>query len=71
MLEGLERELGLNREQTRISWEVLREFGNLSSATVMFLLHQFARECRPEPGDKGLLMAVGPGFACEMVLLQW
>ena len=71
VLEGLERELGLTREQTRISWEVLREFGNLSSATVMFLLNQFARECRPEPGDKGLLMAVGPGFACEMVLLQW
>jgi alkylresorcinol/alkylpyrone synthase len=71
VLEGLERELGLTREQTGLSWNVLREYGNLSSATVMFLLHQFERDCRPEPGDLGLLMAVGPGFASELVLLRW
>jgi len=70
VLEELEQRLGLSRDQTRISWDVLRDYGNLSSATVMFLLHRFAIECAPEPGDWGLLMAVGPGFACEMVLLK-
>ena len=71
VLEGLQRELALTREQTRLSWDVLREHGNLSSATVLFLLHRFEREVRPEPGDLGLMMAVGPGFSCELVLLQW
>jgi alkylresorcinol/alkylpyrone synthase len=71
VLEGLERELGLSREQTRLSWDVLRDYGNLSSATVLFLMHRFEREERPQPGDHGLLMALGPGFACELVLLRW
>ncbi|MCZ6749810.1 MAG: hypothetical protein O7D96_10980 [SAR324 cluster bacterium] len=71
VLEGLERELGLTREETRLSWEVMRDYGNLSSATVLFLLHLFERSARPEPGDTGLLMAVGPGFAGELVLLRW
>ena len=71
VLEGLQRELGLSREQTRLSWDVLREYGNLSSATVLFLLNRFERETRPETGDRGLMMAVGPGFGCELILLQW
>jgi alkylresorcinol/alkylpyrone synthase len=71
VLEGLERELGLTPEQTALSWDVLRDFGNLSSATVLFLLDRFAVDRCPEPGDLGLLMAVGPGFAAEMLLLQW
>jgi alkylresorcinol/alkylpyrone synthase len=71
VLEGLERELQLTPQDTRFSWKVLREYGNLSSATVLVMLHHFEREARPEPGDLGLLMAVGPGFCAELVLLQW
>jgi alkylresorcinol/alkylpyrone synthase len=71
VLEGLERELGLTPQDTRFSWQVLREYGNLSSATVLFLLHHFEREAAPREGDLGLLLAVGPGFCAELVLLQW
>ena len=71
VLEGLEKTLSLTREKTRISWEVLRNYGNLSSATVLFVLHQFEREVRPRPGEYGLMMAVGPGFSAEFLLLQW
>ncbi|MCZ6532760.1 MAG: type III polyketide synthase, partial [SAR324 cluster bacterium] len=71
VLEGLEKKLSLTRKQTRISWEVLQNYGNLSSATELFVLHQFEREVRPRPGEYGLMMAVGPGFSAEMVLLQW
>ena len=71
VLEGLEKKLSLSREQTRISWEVLENYGNLSSATVLFVLHQFEREVRPLPGDYGLMMAFGPGFSAEFLLLQW
>ena len=71
VLEGMEERLGLTREQTRLSWQVLRDYGNLSSATVLFLLHHFEREVQPAPGDYGLLAAVGPGFSAELVLLQW
>lgn len=71
VLEGLEKKLSLTRKQTRISWEVLQNYGNLSSTTVLYVLHQFEREVRPRPGEYGLMMAVGPGFSAEFLLLQW
>ncbi len=71
VIEGLERAFGLSREQTRFSHEVLRDYGNLSSATVLFVAHLFEREARPRPGEYGLMLALGPGFCAEMVLLQW
>ncbi|HEX9842567.1 MAG TPA: 3-oxoacyl-[acyl-carrier-protein] synthase III C-terminal domain-containing protein [bacterium] len=71
VLEGLQARLGLSAHQTRLSWQVLRDYGNLSSATVLFLLHHFEREEAPAAGDYGLLAAVGPGFSAELLLLQW
>jgi alkylresorcinol/alkylpyrone synthase len=71
VLEGLQKELSLSEDDTRFSWKVLREYGNLSSATVLVMLHHFEQEARPAAGDLGLLMAVGPGFCAELVLLQW
>lgn len=71
VLQGLEKILPLFCTQTRLSWKILRNYGNLSSASVLFLLYHFEREERPQAGDFGLLLAVGPGFAAEMVLLHW
>ncbi len=71
VLEGLERELALSRADTRFSWQVLGEYGNLSSATVLFILNEFERAATPRAGEHGLLAAVGPGFCAELVLLQW
>jgi alkylresorcinol/alkylpyrone synthase len=71
LLAYVEQELGLTPEQTRPSWEVLRDYGNLSSASVLFVLEQWMRERRVEPGAFGLLAGFGPGFSAEMVLLRW
>ena len=71
VLEGLEAKMELSREETRLSWKVLRDYGNMSSATILFLLHHFEREIAPRPEEYGLLLAVGPGFAAEMALLRW
>jgi alkylresorcinol/alkylpyrone synthase len=49
----------------------LADVGNLSSASVLFLLEQFRKEIRPERGSYGVLMAMGPAFCAEAVLLQW
>ncbi|MBI2898792.1 MAG: type III polyketide synthase [Planctomycetes bacterium] len=45
--------------------------GNLSSAAVPFLLHDLLASGRARPGDKALLVALGPGFAAEMALVGW
>jgi alkylresorcinol/alkylpyrone synthase len=71
VLEGLERALQLSPQDTRYSWQVLSGYGNLSSATVLFMLYHFEREASPRSGDLGLLAAVGPGFCAEFLLLRW
>jgi alkylresorcinol/alkylpyrone synthase len=71
LLAYIEEELGLRREQTQPSWDVLREYGNLSSASVLFVLHEWQTKRKMAPGDYGLLSAFGPGFSAEMLLLRW
>ncbi len=48
----------------------LANIGNLSSASVLHVLEDTLRERPPEPGSHGLLMAMGPGFCSELVLLR-
>jgi alkylresorcinol/alkylpyrone synthase len=50
---------------------VLKRFGNMSSATVLFVLEETLRSGQPVTGDWGLMVALGPGFAAEGALLRW
>jgi len=67
----VERELELDRTDTQLSWDVLREYGNLSSATILFILHARLTTGQMAPGAYGLVAAFGPGFSAELLLLQW
>jgi alkylresorcinol/alkylpyrone synthase len=71
VIEAFRRALALPPEALERSWRSLREVGNLSSASVLFVLGDFldARDARP--GDLGLLAAMGPGFSAELLLLRW
>ena len=71
ILDYLERALELDPEALRFSRRVLREYGNLSSATVLFVLDEMRRSGEPRPGDLGVLMAFGPGLTFESCLLRW
>ncbi len=71
LLAAIEEELALPRERTQPSWDVLAEYGNLSSASVIFVLHEWMTKRRPAPGSLGLMAAFGPGFTAEQLLLQW
>lgn len=63
--------LGLTEAQVAHSREVLRRFGNMSSATILFVLDEMLRAERPVPGEWGLMIALGPGFAAEGALLRF
>jgi alkylresorcinol/alkylpyrone synthase len=71
ILGAVEEALGLTREDTQSSWDVLRDFGNQSSASVLFVLDRWLRECASSlaPGAHGLLAAFGPGLSVDMLLL--
>jgi alkylresorcinol/alkylpyrone synthase len=71
VLTAVERALGLGPAQTAPSWAVMRDFGNLSSATVLFLLEDWLARPAARPGAHGLLGAFGPGFSTELLLLRW
>lgn len=71
ILVALEEALALDRARTQPSWDVLRQYGNLSSAAVLFVLERWLKEHRPRPGAYGLLGAFGPGLTTELCLLRW
>src|SRR5262249_34477792 len=71
VLEAFERALGVPREALALTWRSLRDVGNLSSASVLFVLADTLAEREPPPGSHGLLLAMGPGFCSELVLLRW
>lgn len=52
------------------SLEVLKRYGNMSSPTVLFVLRD-VMQSGPATGGYGLLLALGPGFSAEQVLLAW
>ena len=71
LLRNIEEELGLGNSDTQFSWDVLGEFGNLSSATILFILQEWMEKKPLAPGEYALAAAFGPGFSAEFVLLQW
>jgi alkylresorcinol/alkylpyrone synthase len=70
VLEAINDALGLDDDALELSWRSLSEIGNLSSASVLHILRD-ARAKPPPSGAPGLLMAMGPGFCAELVLLRW
>jgi predicted naringenin-chalcone synthase len=71
VLENLEKHLGLKASELSFSKTVLRNFGNMSSPTVLFVLDEVIQHGDPGPGDWGVMMALGPGMAAEAALLRW
>ena len=71
VLEAFEESLELPEGALELTWKSLRELGNLSSASVLMVLGDTLAGPEPAPGSYGLLLAMGPGFCSELVLLRW
>lgn len=68
LVEGLFGTMGKNIDDTK---EILRMFGNMSSATVLYVLERFMEPGRAKAGDLGLMLSFGPGFSAQRILLKW
>lgn len=71
VIDAASKYLGLDEEEISYSRCVLRNYGNMSSPTALFVLESVVNSGKPKRGDKGVLMALGPGFAAEGALLHW
>ncbi|PRC45030.1 type III polyketide synthase, partial [Mycobacterium sp. ITM-2017-0098] len=70
VIEAITATLGLPDDALELTWRSLAEVGNLSSSSVLHVLRD-TRAKKPPGGEPGLLMAMGPGFCSELVLLRW
>lgn len=70
VLTAMQDALGLTDEALKKTWDTLATHGNLSSASVLMVLEQTLAD-PPPSGSYGLVMAMGPGFCSELVLIQW
>ncbi len=71
VLTAFEEALELPGGALARSWDSLERVGNLSSASVLFVLADTLANVSPAPGSHGLMVAMGPGFCSELVLLRW
>ncbi len=71
VLEAMQETLELSDDALESSWRSLRELGNLSSTSVLMVLKETLEQNSPAAGSYGLMLAMGPGFCTELVLLQW
>ncbi len=71
ILEAIEQALGLSQHDNRFAYQVLRDYGNMSSATVLFVLRELLAAATPaDAGAQVLSCAFGPGLTLEAMLLE-
>jgi alkylresorcinol/alkylpyrone synthase len=70
VIDTVEDALQLPADALKFTRKSLRDNGNLSSVSVLDILHATMADA-PSPGSIGLMIAMGPGFSAELVLLSW
>lgn len=70
ILDHIEVLFNLSPEQCHWARDVLRENGNMSSATILFVLNQFLKEGVLNPNQKVLIVGIGPGLTIELILFE-
>ncbi|RKD24639.1 hypothetical protein BEP19_09705 [Ammoniphilus oxalaticus] len=70
VLDAFRESLGIREEQLDIPELILKQYGNMSSCTVLYVLDEFLRQQRIQAGESGLIAALGPGFSLEMLTVE-
>lgn len=71
VVDSIKYNLGLTNHDVRHTRAILRGYGNLSSASVLFSLDRLREEGAAKEGDWGVMIAMGPGTAIECALMRW
>lgn len=70
VIDTVETEFGLDSQTLQLSRDTLANIGNVSSATVLCMLDKVRSQSSP-PDSYGLMVAMGPGFSQEAILMKW
>jgi len=52
-------------------WDTLAEHGNVGTPSIFYVLQDTIERCKPESGERGLMVTIGPGVTLGMMLLGW
>ena len=63
--------LGLNDEDVAVSWQTLAAHGNVGTPSIFYVIDATVRERRPQPGQLGLAVTIGPGVSVGLMLLRF
>ncbi|MFI5003614.1 MAG: 3-oxoacyl-[acyl-carrier-protein] synthase III C-terminal domain-containing protein [Solirubrobacterales bacterium] len=71
IVENVQSALELSDEQTATSWDALANHGNVGTPSIFYVLKDTIERYRPQPGERGLAVTIGPGVTVGLMLLQW
>jgi alkylresorcinol/alkylpyrone synthase len=71
IVENVQSALELSREDVATSWDTLAEHGNLGTPSIMYVLENTISRHRPQPGERALMVTIGPGVTVGLMLLEW
>lgn len=71
IIENVQSALELSREDVATSWSALADHGNIGTPSIMYVLKDTIERYQPEPGQRGLMVTVGPGVTVGLMLLGW
>jgi predicted naringenin-chalcone synthase len=71
IIENVQTALELSREDVATSWDALAEHGNVGTPSIFYVLKSTIERYQPEPGERGLMVTIGPGVTVGLMLLGW
>ena len=71
IIESVQEALELSREDVAASYDVLAEHGNMGTPSIFYVMNRAVELRRPQAGELGLMVTVGPGVTVGLMLLRW
>ncbi len=71
IIENVQSALELTDEDVETSWNALAEHGNIGTPSILYVLRDTIERYEPGPGERGMLVTIGPGVTAGMMLLGW
>jgi predicted naringenin-chalcone synthase len=71
IIDGVQHGLGLSDDDVAISRDVLARFGNMGTPSSFYVLRETIARRAPQPGERGLVVTIGPGVTVGLMLLSW
>ena len=70
VINAYQTALDLSDSQLEGAWNILRDYGNMSSATIFFVLDYELQKQHLQPHEPAVMAVFGPGFTCELMMLR-